>query len=232
MNRLLTYLILFCISQASYSAEKPEAATVPTYRFSGDAQLLTQYLERGLSITDGNPALTASFLFNLGSQFRAGFWGTNVSNVTSSDDNLWLKVILDVRVDFSKDSIVKFYFNDDHFYKSDLRNGRSFGVTFDYKSYMSQVEWLDNYQGTGKGAFHLRAGKVFPLYKKFLPGVHLGYTAQSSEGYLNYFDLKGTANYTITSTFEFEAGITAVTNSTQFNGRGDPSIYAGVKLNY
>lgn len=233
MNRLVNSIIILIFWGGLASAvEKKEIGNKPTYRFSGDAQLLTHFIDRGLSITDGNPGLNASFLFNMGQQFRIGFWGTNVSNVTSSDDNLWLKFIADINIEFSSDSIFMAYFHNNNYYKSDLRNGQAFGMTYNIKSYMTQVEWLTNYQGTGTGAFYLSVGKIFPLYKKILPGIFLGYTVQNSSGYLNYFNVKATANYTLTSSFDFEGGITAVTNSTQFGRRGDPAIYLAIKLNY
>ncbi len=216
----------------AWAAEKVDVSNKPTYRFSGDAQLLTHFIDRGLSITDNNPALTASFMFNLGQQFRLGFWGSNISNVTSKDDNLWLQFIADVKIEFSSDSTFLAYIHDDHYYKHSIRNGQAFGFKFEYKSYMSQIEWLRNYQGTGVGAIYLQVGKNFPLYKKILPRVSVGYTVQNSDGYLNYLDIKGAAIFTVTSSFEIEGGVTAVTNSTQFDGRGDPAIYLGVKLTY
>lgn len=234
MDRLIRYFLIsiFAAGSTAFAAEKVELSNKPTYRFSGDAQLLSHFVDRGLSITDNNPALTASFLFNFGQQFRLGFWGSNISNVTSSDDNLWLKFIADVKIEFSTDSTFLIYLLDDHYYKNNIRNGQSLGMNFDYKSYMSQLEWLRNYQGTGVGAMYLQLGKNFPLYRKILPRVSVGYMVQNSNGYLNYFNLKGTAIYTVTSVFEMESGITAVTNSTQFEGRGDPAFYFGIKLTY
>lgn len=234
MYKILTYFLItiLVISSTALAAEKEDVSKRPTYRFSGDAQLLTHFLDRGLSITDNNPALAASFLFNFGQQFRVGFWGSNISNVTSKDDHLWLKFIADVKIEFSTDSTFLAYVHDDHFYKESIRNGQAYGINFEYKSYMSQLEWLRNYQGTKSGAVYMRLGKNFPLYRKVLPGIFAGYTMQNSAGYLNYLDLKATANYTVTSSFELEAGITAVTNSTQFDGRGNAAIYFGVKLNY
>ena len=146
MNRLVkSILVLFFWGCVAHAVEKKEIGNKPTYRFSGDAQLLTHFLDRGLSITDGNPGLNASFLFNMGQQFRIGFWGTNVSNVTSGDDNLWLKFIADINIEFSSDSIFMAYFHNDNFYKSDLRNGQAFGMTYNIKSYMTQVECLKKF---------------------------------------------------------------------------------------
>jgi len=220
-------------SAIALAASKKESdGSQPTYRFSGDAELLTQFIDRGLSITDKNPALNASFLFNLGQQFRAGFWGTNVSNVTTTDDNLWLKLMMEIHVDFSNDSIFKIYIQDDHFYKSDLRNGQQFGLKFDFRSYRTHLEWMNNYQGTKTDAIYFKLGKTFPLYRGIVPEISAGYTMQKASEYLNYLDIKASASYSITSTFDIDGGITAVSNSTQFNGRGDPAVYLGIKLNY
>ena len=219
------------ISISSLAAEKDKGIK-PTFLFSGDAQLLSQFIDRGLLISDGNPALNASFLFNMGQQFRVGFWGTNISNVTSKDDNLWLKFIADVRIQFANDSVLKIYFNDDHFYKSDLRNGQSVGVNYDLLSYSGQFEWMSNFQGSRTDAVYFRAGKMYSLRKDILAGGLAGITLQKSKAYYDYLDLKAVSTYKVTDYFELEAGITLATNSPQFNYRGDPTIYFGIKLNY
>lgn len=226
-------LSLLGIHSLALSAEKEsEKGTKPTYHFSGDAQLLSHFIDRGLSITNGNPALNASFLFNFGQQFRVGFWGSNVSNVTATDDNLWLKFVADVHISFSTDSIFKMYFNDDHYYKSDARNGQSVGFNYDFKSYLTQLEWMSNFQGTKTDAIYLKLGKMFVFYKDILTGVSLGYTSQKSSAYSNYFDLKGFSIDKLSDFFELEAGLTFTTNSSQFNGRGNPAIYGAIRLNY
>ncbi len=224
-------MLITGFSFCSIAAEK-DKGNKPTYMFSGDAQLLSHFIDRGLSISDGNPALNASFLFNMGQQFRVGFWGSNISNITSSDDNLWLKIIADVHIQLVNESILKIYFNDDHFYKSDLRNGQSVGVNYDILSYMSQLEWMSNFQGSRSDALYLRAGKMFSLRKDILAGGLAGITLQKSKAYYDYLDLKVFSTYKVTDYFELEAGITLATNSPQFNYRGNPYIYCGIKLSY
>lgn len=218
---------------SSLAAEKEaDKGVTPTYRFSGDAQLYSQFIDRGLSITNGNPGLNASFLFNMGQQFRIGFWGTNISNISATDDNLWLKVVADIHVNFSADSVFKMYFNDDHFYKSDIRNGQSVGINYDFKSYLTQVEWMSNFQATKTDALYFKFGKMFSLYKEILTGATIGYSMQKSKAYYDYFDVKGLASYRLSDYFELESGVTLVTNGTQFGSRGDPAIYAAIRLSY
>ncbi len=234
--RFIHFILSFALigfSLKVLSADKEaDKGTTPTYRFSGDAQLLSHFIDRGLSITNGNPALNASFLFNMGQQFRVGFWGSNVSNVSATDDNLWLKVVADVHIDFSKDSIFKMYFNDDHFYKSDIRNGQSVGITYDYTSYIAQLEWMSNFQGTKTDALYFKFGKMYYFYKEILTGFSGGYILQKSPQYSDYMDLKAVSTYKVSDFFELEAAITMTLNGTQFRDRGNFGIYAGLRLSY
>lgn len=224
--------VLFLSINALAADKEADKGITPTYRFTGDAQLTTHFVDRGLSITNGNPGLNASFLFNMGQQFRIGFWGTNISNITATDDNLWLKVVADIHINFSNDSIFKMYFNDDHFYKLDLRNGQSFGINYDFRSYLTQLEWMSNFQGTKTDALYFKFGKMFAFYKEVLTGATIGYTMQKSKAYYDYFDFKAFATHKISDYFEFEGGLTFVTNGTQFGARGDPAIYVAIRLSY
>jgi hypothetical protein len=218
------------ISSFANAAEK-QGANQPTYLISGDAQLLSHFIDRGLSMSDKNPAFTASFLFNLGQQFRFGFWGSNISNVTSSDDNLWLKIVGDIRLDISSTAKIFFYIHDDHYYKSNQRNGQEIGLNLEFPTYFYQVELLNNYQGTKTNGEYLRIGKKFPLSFGALTGA-VGYSLQHADGYTNYFDLKTTAAYQVTPFFTGEVGITATAGATQFSDRGSTYLYLGLRLAY
>ena len=237
MSIVISVLISVSVSIPVLAAEKDkdkeaDKGVTPTYRFSGDAQLSSQFVDRGLAITSGNPGLSASFLFNMGQQFRIGFWGTNISNISAADDNLWLKIVADIHINFSNDSVFKLYFNDDHFYKSDIRNGQAFGINYDFKSYLTQVEWLSNFQGTKTDAVYLKFGKMFALLKEISTGASVGYTAQKSQAYYDYIDLKGFATYKLSDFFEFNAGVTLDINGSQFGSRGDPAIFGAIRLSY
>lgn len=215
----------------TYAAEK-QGGNQPTYLVSGDAQLLTHFIDRGLSITDNNPALNASFMFNLGQQFRFGFWGSNISNVTSSDDNLWLKVVADIKIDISSTSKMIFYMNDDHFYKSNLRNGQEVGFTLDYNNYFYQLEFMNNFQGSKTNAEYIKGGKKFMLTSSIVGTGSVGYTLQHADGYSNYLDGKVTASYAVSQFLFLESGITTTLLASGFNGRNNSFFYLGIKLAY
>lgn len=222
---------LFFATASTYAAEK-QGSSAPTYLVSGDAQLLTHFIDRGLSITDQNPALNASFLFNLGQQFRLGFWGSNISNISSSDDNLWLKIIADIRVEISATAKLMFYINDDHYYKSNIRNGQELGFNLDYNSYFYQLEFMNNFQGSKSNAEYIRGGKKFTVANSTIVSASLGYTLQKADGYSNYFDGKILGEYQISQFLNLDAGFTSTLSANGYNGRGNPYIFFGIKLAY
>ncbi|MFZ3228614.1 MAG: TorF family putative porin [Pseudobdellovibrio sp.] len=227
----LFYFCIFFISTYSFAAEK-QGSNAPTYLVSGDAELMSHFVDRGLSITDQNPALNASFLFNLGQQFKFGFWGSNISNVSSQDDNLWLKIVGSIRIDVNANAKLDFYINDDHYYKSDLRNGQELGFNLDYLVYFFQIEFMNNFQGTKTNAEYLKGGKTFVVAKDTTVSGSAGYTLQQSSPYSNYFDLKAMATYHVTQSLKFDAALTMTFAGSGYGGRGNPFIMAGVKLNY
>jgi len=61
-------------------------ATAPAspHSFSANVGLFSQYIFRGLTQTDGNPALQGGFDYSHASGFYAGVWGSNVSWLTDT----------------------------------------------------------------------------------------------------------------------------------------------------
>ena len=227
-----TILFLLLSASAVFGADK-SSSNQPTYLVSGDAQLLTHFIDRGLSISDQNPALNASFLFNLGQQFRVGFWGSNISNVTSTDDNLWLKVVADIKVEISGSTKLIFYINDDHYYKSNLRNGQEVGTLIDTTGYFFQFEFFNNFQGTKTAGEYVKAGKKFPLGAYFTGTAAAGYTLQHSDNvYSNYLDGKATANYQLNQFLNIEGGVTTALGASGYGQRASSFYYLGIKLSY
>ena len=60
-----------------------EAGWLAKENFSGTAAITSNYLFRGLSQTDGDPAVQASFDYNHPSGFFLGAWGSNVDETIS-----------------------------------------------------------------------------------------------------------------------------------------------------
>lgn len=216
-------------SQSFAAGEK--SVTNPSYKVSVDAKVMSHFIERGLSMSDSNPAMNVAFLYNFGPQFRLGFWGSNIAKITSVDDNFWFKFIADIRVDFSNTAGMTIYIHDDHYYKSNVRNGQSIGARWNWDPYLGEVEWMNNFQGTHSGAEYLNVGRMWP-YKMFKVGGKIGYTIQSSESLKNYFDVKLISQYDISNVSTLEGGITMISDADQFADRGKPAYYISISLSY
>lgn len=232
MTRNLLLIALSFVS-LSVSAQERIKSNLATQHISGDVQLLSQYIERGLSMSDNNPAMNASFLYNLGSQVRMGFWGSNISNLSAVDDNFWFKILAQFDVQFGTALNSKFYISDDHYYKSNQRNGQKFGVNFDYYTYTFGFEWMSNLEGTDSNAEYLYFGKYFYWSgSKIRYGGVAGYTMSHNRSISSYLDLKAVAQYLLNTETTFEAAITVNSNNSYFGKRGDPALYIAAKLVY
>lgn len=204
----------------------------PSYLVSGEAQLLSHFIDRGLSFSNDNPAMNASFLFNLGSQLKLGFWGSNISNVSAIDDNFWFKALGEIAIEFSDKFKSRFYISDDHFYKSDIRNGQIAGLDIDYHSYLFKLEWDSNFEGTKTNAEYFNFGRFFVFKKDFKYGGYIGYTNSHASTLSSYFDIRPELQYSVSTNSNAELGASFNSNGSQFGSRGDPAYYVGFKLRY
>lgn len=207
-------------------------SNLATNEISGDAQLVTHFVERGLSMSDKGPAMNASFLYNLGSQLRLGFWGSNVSNLSAADDNFWFKFLAELNVDFTANLSTELYISDNHFYKSDQRNGQRIGGYSTYYSYYFTLEWMSNLEGSKSSAEYFNVGKLFNYGTKVKYGGDVGYTNSHNANLKSYLDAKILARYLLNTSTTFEAAATYNSYTSYFGSRADPAYYIGVKLLY
>lgn len=212
--------------------DKGATGTVPTYDITGFAKLSSNFIDRGLSYSNNGFAMNAAFLVNLGSQLRFGFWGSNISKIENDDDNLWVKYVAEVHVDFQANSKFVFYVHDDHFYKAFTRNGIRYGFRLDYGRFSGLLEWQNNYEGTSASAYYTR----IKFNKKYTEktGLELGagYTMEYSHRYNNYLDLLATGYYNAFPNGKFELGLTSASTS-QFGSRSKSLNYSlGMTVTY
>lgn len=226
---ILIFLLLS--SKAAFSEDRLKS-NLATNDISGEVLLATQFVERGIGMSDQNPAMNASFLYNLGTQVRMGFWGSNVSSLSAADDNFWLKFMVEFNVLFGTNLNTKFYASDNHFYKSDQRNGQRFGAVFSYFTYFYTFEWMSNFEGSKANAEYLEMGKYFYAGNKIRYGGSVGYTVGHATTTNSYFNVKALIDYMLNTTTYFEAAATVNTNPSAFGKRGDPAVWASVNLTY
>jgi len=231
------YILLFVAifkTPNSLAAEKTDkdTASVANYQLSGNAQLLSHLIVRGLSYSDNNPAMNASFLAHLGTQVKLGFWGSNISNIGAVDDNFWFKVFGKIDIELSDKLSVEVFLHDNHFYKSNERNGQSLGLNFNYRNYEFGLEWMSNFEGSRANAEYFWLGKLIEYRKVYKFGGYAGLSYSHSSSIHSFFDFKVLGQYLLNDHSSAEVGATLNSNSSQFGIRDDPALYVAIKLTY
>lgn len=239
---VLTLSTQLAMAAPTYSAspgDKPKAkeekdggGAKPNYGVSGFARLTSNFIDRGLSYSNGGFAMNAQFLVNLGSQFKFGFWGSNISKLRNDDDNLWIKYIAEVFVDFQSNSKFVFYVQDDHFYKTSELNGIRYGFKLDYGRFAGLLEWQNNYEGTNSSSYYTRVKFNKKYTEKTGLELGAGYTMEYSQQYSNYIDTFATGYLNAFPNGRLEAGVTLPTNTSQFGNRSRLGYFIGFQLNY
>jgi hypothetical protein len=231
MKFIYISLLILSLTTVSFAQDKAKKS-VSNSGISGEAQVLTQYMVKGLAYSDNNPAMNASFLASFGSQVKLGLWGSNISNLSAVDDNFWLKFVGDIKIEFTDTFFTDVYFYDNHFYKSNQRNGTVAGTRFSYNFYEIVFEWLSNFEGTKTNAEYINLGKLFDYKQNFKFGGYLGFTNSHSDTLSSYLDIRAVGQYIVNSASYVEIGATYNSNNSQFGKRGDPAFYLGVKFAY
>lgn len=228
------FLTTYCLAQdRDKEREKAKAITFGADNpVSGDAQLWSHFIVKGLSYSDNNPAMNASFVAKLHPQIKLGIWGSNISNLNAVDDNFWLKVFTRINIDFSDRFFFSLFLTDNRFYKSDVRNGQTFGGEFNYKNYEFGLELMSNFEGTRSPAEYLWIGKLMDYRSNLKWGGYGGMTISQAVTYQSFFDFKIVGQYLFNSISNAELGLTFNSNSAQFGIRDDPAVYMALKLYY
>lgn len=190
IKTILLFTFLFSVCGFAQTSGSSTSSTQPTFRMNGSAQLTSNYIEKGLTQTDGDPGLQADFWFNLGSQFRVGVWGANVSYDSASSTHFWLKANADVRVDFSQTSNLIIKYSNNQYFRSNNRDGNTIGVHLDFSGYKVLYEIDSNWQGTQDGATYAGLGKDFPIWNTWVWANQGGYTIPEADGVQSFFDYK------------------------------------------
>lgn len=228
------FLTTYCLAQdKDREREKAKSIAFGTDSpVSGDAQLVSHFIVKGLSYSDNNPAMNASFVAKLHPQIKLGLWGSNVSNLNAADDNFWLKIFSRINIDFSDRLFFSLFLSDNRFYKSDIRNGQTFGADFNYRHYEFGLELMSNFEGTQSPAGYLWFGKLYDYRANLKWGGYAGSTITQSATYQSFLDFRIVGQYLFNTISNAELGVTFNSNSAQFGIRDDPAAYIALKLYY
>lgn len=206
---------------AQQPAPASENAGAPSFKLTGGAELMTNYINRGLTETDKDPALQANFWFNFGPQFRMGLWGSNVG-YTGSDTRFLLKLNADIKINFSQATKMYIVVNNNNYFKPEGRNGWTYGLHLIMSNkYKVIVENETNWEKTGSQLTYFAFGYEYDITEKWKWPSQIGYSQIKVDNYSNYFDFRTGIHYKSSVNIRYKLDLTGTTNSSQFGSRGD-----------
>jgi len=210
-------------------------ATKPLLTISGRGDLTSHFIFRGLSMSDNNPALNAMFLLHMGSQFKFGIWGSNISQVDNPDDNFWFKFVGEIKIDVNSNTTMDLYLHDNRFYKSDIRNGQNLGARIiGLKKFITTIELSNNLEGSKTASEYLSLGYIhqLPFDDKWLATGTVGFTHSRALGVYDFIDMRIETSYQALKYLDGYIGVTLTSDWSQLHSRGKPFLNAGVRFSY
>lgn len=222
---LLFHLATLSSLQAQQRTDSKAAPNKPY----GEAAIVTNYVEHGVTQSEKNFALQAGFGYQMGPQARLGVWGSNVKFPTDSA-NLNLRPYADVKIDFTSNTSMVLGYQVNRFFPSDAYNGTIVSIDFAPFSYHVLIEVNSNWEGSGTSATWFAFRKEYLWTRGFVFTPTLGYT-QASGTYAPFFNTRLAVGYKLADVlYEFVHSYNS--SSSQFSGRGDMAFLFTVNARF
>lgn len=211
--------------------QRSDSGSAKSTKLYGEASIVTNYMDKGVSQSDKSPALQAGFGYQMGPQARLGLWGSSVK-YPSAGENLNLRLYFDVKMDFTSNTNLVLRYDFNRFFQSDQHNGSILGLDFSSFGYHVLFQMDDNFEGLKSGGANWFAfKKEFQLPAGFLFTPQLGYTQTSVSGYSSYFDTRVSLGYKFADVL-YELVNTYNSSSSQFSGRGEMTFLFALNVRF
>lgn len=221
-----TFLLFFW----AVSPVQAQDAGAPTFKMDGQARLMTNFTEYGLTQTDNDPALQGQFLFNWGPQFRVGIWGSNV-NYPNSDSHFWLRLNADLRIIFSSNADLIIGFSNHNYFKEDSRNGTVTSLQLSLFTYIIRYEQISNFMRSNEASTSFSFSKTWPVWTDWEWENTAGYLMSGAPRVPNYFWID-TGLGIKPGMIRYQGALSYNTASSAVNGGGQPSFALKAILNF
>lgn len=191
-------------------------------RFFGEVSILTDYIRKGVTQTNHDPAFQTGVGYEFSPSFRLGIWGSNV-NYENESVHLNLKAYFSYRFFMTANANLLLRHDLDRYYKSTSRNGTNTSLDLTLFSYHVLYLKDDNWEGTQTQSSWFAFRKEFPYSASTAIEATAGYSMVDVNDYNNYIDLKAAYIYR-ENPIKLSAEITMTSNASQFNGRGNMAL--------
>ena len=200
-------------------------------KITGDAELMSNFVERGVSQSDRDPALNAGFWFGFGPQFRAGISGVNVG-YEGSESRFRLMYNADVKISFSERTDLTLVFSNHNYYRPENRNGWVYGLHLRlFEKWKISYLTLTNWEGSGKQVNYMSGAYEYSLSERWKIPTQLGSSTISEiENYNSYFDLRTGAHFQQNKSLRYKVDLTYNSSAAQFDRRAGIFLILGAQL--
>ncbi len=228
----LLFLFIFSAPCCLFAQQQAQDSNSPSFRLTGDAELTSNFVERGVTQSDRDPALQAAFWFNFGPQFRAGIGGTNVG-YEGSESRFRLMYNADIKVPFSERTDLTIVVSNHNYYKPDNRNGWVYGLHLRlYEKWKIKYESITNWEGTTKQVNYIAGSYEYDLSERWRLPTQLGYSMVPTDiaGYNSYYDLRTGAHFVQNTALRYKIDLTYNSSASQFGNRAGIFLILGAQL--
>lgn len=233
MAQFIFLAALILLSPLLTFAQQQPAQEGSSFKIAGDAELMSNFVERGVSQSDRDPALNAGFWFNFGPQFRAGVSGVNVG-YEGYDSRFRLMYNADIKINFSERTDLTIVVSNHNYYKPEGRNGWVYGFHLRlFEKWKIKYESMTNWEGTGKQVNYVAGSYEYDLSERWRLPTQFGYSMVSEiEGYNSYYDLRTGAHFLQNNALRYKIDLTYNSSAAQFGRRAGIFLILGAQLTF
>lgn len=198
--------------------KKTFAQTTGGPRMYGDISIVSDYVEKGLTQSDHQPALHAGMGYWFGPQGRIGFWASNVK-YDSDDATVRMQGFAEYKFVFTPNSDLKIRNDFIRYFGSGQRDNILLSLDQNFFGYHVLFERDDNFEGTKTDRNWFGFQKDWPMWGVYQLNVIAGYSMVEVDGLNNFFDTRVGLSY---NTSNINLGIFHTYNSqeSQFGDQG------------
>lgn len=226
-KHILPTLAIIIWTPSTWAQSKEASSSKKLY---GEATIVNNYVDKGLTQSDKTWALQAGFGYQMGSQARIGLWGSSVK-LPSNSENLNLRLYFDVKMDFTSNTALTIRYDFNRYFQSDVHNGNLLGLDFLAFGYHIYMQQDSNWEGTSSAATWYGFAKEYSLPYSLIFTPKVGYNQLTSTDYSNYFDGRLTLGYKFADVL-YSATVTYNSGASQFSGRGDMAFLFGLDVKF
>lgn len=200
------------------------------FKMNGDVMLTSNYVFRGLTESNKDPVLQASYFLNLGPQFMMGLWGSGV-NYSDTEEHFMLRILAELKVELSPTIKINLRYSSNKFFKSSTRDGTTTGLVLRTPSWIVGYEKESNWEGTRSKSDHYLFGFPWEFAPKWSWENTLEYNKLNLDSYVSYLDIRSTIVYNAEPIL-YSMSASANSKPNQFDDRGQSFFIASIMAKF